>query len=87
MAVTDRTSIDYNRNRQQSEIISAGIRSVVETGCSATVSLPRSDIEDRLGIDIEEELIGSSVCYRLYGDGKLVIDIDRDIRETDRGSD
>ena len=69
------------------QIISAGIRSVVETGDSATVSLPRSDINNILGIDIEEELIGSSVCYRLYESGKLVIDIDRDIRETDRGSD
>lgn len=69
------------------QIISAGIRSVVETGDSATVSLPRSDINNILGIDIEEELIGSSVCYRLYASGKLVIDIDRDIRETDRGSD
>jgi hypothetical protein len=69
------------------QIISAGIRSVVETGDSATVSLPRSDIENILGIDIEEELIGSAVSYRLYASGKLVIDIDRDIRETDRGSD
>lgn len=79
-------NVGYQKQNQGDRIVSAGIRSVYETGNSATIGLPRADIEEILGIAVEEELLGSSVTYQLHESGKLIIQLDPEIA-TERAPD
>ena len=72
----DQTQRASETQSDREQIISAGIRTIQETGGSATISLPRRDIQNLLGIDVEEELIGSCLRYQLCDSGRLIIEIE-----------
>lgn len=57
------------------DLVSAGFRSAHANGGSVKVALPKKEIREGIGIDIEERIDGDSLQYRLFDDGTLLIKI------------